>query len=195
MGDNPSVRTDPTLAALLEELAAPHPSPGSGSALALALAAAAAVVEMCGRVSARSWPDGAGAAAQAALLRERATALVQEDADAYSHALEARKATADLPPERRDFEVGRAFAAAAEPPLELARIAADLAELARVAASQGSESVQPDAAAAAALAAGVAQGARGLVAVNLTALPDDRRVAEADRLSSEAEQASEAARG
>jgi len=40
--------------------------------------------------------------------------------------------------------------------------------------------------AAAALAVGVARGARELVAVNLTALPDDPRVAEADKLAADA---------
>jgi hypothetical protein len=42
--------------------------------------------------------------------------------------------------------------------------------------------VHADVAAAAALAAAVARGARELVAVNLTALPGDGRIEEADRL-------------
>jgi hypothetical protein len=49
--------------------------------------------------------------------------------------------------------------------------------------------VHADVAAAAALAAAVARGARELVAVNLTALPGDDRVEEADRLVAVAETA------
>jgi methenyltetrahydrofolate cyclohydrolase len=180
------VLSDLPLVALLEELAAPRAAPGGGSALAVALASAAAIVEMGARISAESWPDAAGVAVQAGVLRERATALVQADADAYRRALESRAEAARLPPSRRDFELGRAFAAAAEPPLELARIAADVADLARLVGANGDPRVHPDAEAAVELAAAAARGARALVEVNLTALPGDERLAEADRLAAAA---------
>jgi len=54
--------------------------------------------------------------------------------------------------------------------------------------------VHADVAGAAALAAAVARGARELVAVNLTALADDARVEEADRLASAAEAAARSLR-
>jgi hypothetical protein len=54
--------------------------------------------------------------------------------------------------------------------------------------------VHADVAAAAALAAAVARGARELVAVNLTALPGDARVEEADRLVAAAETSSRVVR-
>lgn len=177
---------DLSVTALLEELAAPREAPGAGSALAAALAAAAAAVQMAARLSADSWPDAAGVAAQAESLRERAAALIDADADAYRLALEARRSAPTDRQERRDFALGRATAAAAEPPLRLARLAADLAELCGVAASRGEPRVQADVAAAAALAAGVARGALELVAVNLTAVPGDARVAEAERLAAAA---------
>lgn len=177
---------DLSLTALLEELAAPREVPGSGSALAVALATAAATVQMAARLSAGSWEDATGVAAQAESLRERAAELADVDADAYRQALEAREAQADDKQERRDWALGRATAAAAQPPLALVRLAADLAELCRGAAERVEPHVQADVVAAGALAAGVARGARELVAVNLTALPDDPRVAEADRLAAEA---------
>jgi methenyltetrahydrofolate cyclohydrolase len=180
------VLTELSLTALLEELAAPGEAPGSGSALAVALAAGAATVQMAARLSAESWEDASGVAAQAESIRERAAALADEDAEVYRQALEARAAQADDKQERRDWALGRATAAAAEPPLALARLAADLAELCRAAAGRVEPRVQADVVAAAALAAGVAHGARELVAVNLTALPDDPRVAEADRLAADA---------
>jgi formiminotetrahydrofolate cyclodeaminase len=184
------VLTGLSLPALLEELAAPREVPGAGSALAASLAAAAAVVQMAARVSPESWGDASGVAAQAESLRDRAARLVDEDAEAYRRALEAR-AAADRTgkPEQRDWSFGQVTAAAAEPPLAMARIAADLAELCAAAGSRVEPRVHADVAAAAALAAAVARGARELVAVNLTALAGDARVEEADRLVEAAETA------
>ena len=179
-----------SLPALLEELAAPREVPGAGSALGVALAAAAAVVQMAARLSPESWVDAAGVAAQAEALRERAAHLVDEDAEAYRRALEARAAADEKArPEQRDWSLGRITAAAAEPPLALARLAADLAELCAAAGARVEPRVHADVAAAAALAAAVARGARELVAVNLTALPGDARVEEADRLVAAADAA------
>jgi formiminotetrahydrofolate cyclodeaminase len=186
------VFTGLSLPALLDELAAPREVPGAGSALAVALATAAAVVQMAARLSPESWADAAGVAAQAEALRDRAAQLVDDDAEAYRRALEARD-TADesAKPEQRDWSVGKVTAAAAEPPLALARLAADLAELCAAAGARVEPRVHADVAGAAALATAVARGARELVAVNLTALPGDARVEEADRLVA----ASEAAAG
>jgi formiminotetrahydrofolate cyclodeaminase len=182
-----------SLPALLEELAAPREVPGAGSALALTLAAGAAVVQMAARLSPDSWADAAGVAAQAESLCERAVGLVDEDAEAYRRALEAQT-TADEggKPEQRDWALGRVTAQAAEPPLALARLAVDVAELCAAAGPRVEPRVHADVAAAAAIAAAVARGARELVAVNLTALPGDARVEEADRLVAAAESAARA---
>jgi methenyltetrahydrofolate cyclohydrolase len=184
------VLTGLSLPALLEELAAPREVPGAGSALAVTLATAAAVVQMAARLSPSSWADAAGVAAQAESLRERAAKLVDDDAEAYRRALEARAAADETAkPEQRDWSLGQITAAAAEPPLALARLAADLAELCAAAGDRVEPRVQADVAAAAALAVAVARGARELVAVNLTALPDDPRVVEATKLTAAAEAA------
>ena len=74
------------------------------------------------------------------------------------------------------------------------RLAADLGELCGAAGPRVELRVHADVAAAAAIAAGVARGARGLVATNLTALPGDARIEEADRLVAVAEAASETLR-
>jgi formiminotetrahydrofolate cyclodeaminase len=184
------VLTGLPLPALLEELAAPREFPGAGSALAAALGAAAAVVQMAARLSPESWADAAGVAAQAEALRDRAVQLVDEDAEAYRLALEARAAADDAArPEQRDWALGQITAAAAEPPLALVRLATDLADLCAAAAERVEPRVHADVAAAAALAAAVARGARALVATNLTALQGDPRVEEADRLVAAAEAA------
>ena len=179
-----------SLPAFLEELAAPREVPGAGSALAAALATAAAVVQMAARLSPSSWTDAAGVAAQAESLRARAAKLIDDDAEAYGRALEARaEADATAKPEQRDWALGRVTAAAAEPPLALARLAVDVADLCAAAGPRVEPRVHADVAAAAALATAVARGARELVAANLTALPGDDRVGEADRLMDAAEAA------
>lgn len=169
---------DLTLAGWLDELAEPRPAPGGGSALAFAVATAAAVLSMAARIS-----GAAGLAAQAESLRARTAPLAQVDADSYDEALAVRDATEDLGADQRDFVIGRAFARAAEPPLEIVRAAADVAELAAELAATGDPRVRADALAAAALAAGVARGAVALIAANLTAVDGDLRVAEAQRLA------------
>jgi formiminotetrahydrofolate cyclodeaminase len=88
--------------------------------------------------------------------------------------------------EQRDWEIGRAFARAAEPLLEIARVAADVAELAAQLADESDPRVHADVTAAAALAAGAAHGVVALVAVNLTAVDGDPRVAEAEDLAGSA---------
>jgi methenyltetrahydrofolate cyclohydrolase len=160
--------------------------PGGGSALASALASAASVLAMCARAS-----GSPGHAAQAASLRARTAPLAQLDADTYAAALGARDELHSLGSEQRDFQLGRAFARAAEPPLEIARAAADVAELGAAIAESGEPRVRADAQAAVALAVGVARGAVALVEANLTALTDDPRVSQARRA---AEDAAECAR-
>jgi len=170
-----------TVAEWLDELAGPRAAPGGGSALAFTVANAAAVVAMAARVSA-----DAGLAAQAEALRARTAPLAQLDSDTYEAALAARDAVEDLKPEQRDWQIGQAFAAAAEPPLAIARAAVDVAELAAELATNGAPVIRADALAAAALAAAAARGAVAMVEVNLTALPDDPRIAEAERLAADA---------
>lgn len=179
-----------TLAEWLDELAAARAAPGGGSALAVCVANAAAVVAMAARVS-----DSGGLVGQAEALRARVAPLAQLDAETYGQALAARDGARDLPAERRDWEIGRAFARAAEPPLEIARAAADVAELAAELATAGSPAIHADAVAAAALAAGAARGAVAMVAVNLTAVDGDPRIAEAEQLAAAAQESLRRAAG
>jgi formiminotetrahydrofolate cyclodeaminase len=184
----PSSFLDLTAAELLDQLAGPV-APAGGSALAFAVAMAAAVVRMAARASKDSWDAAGAAAAQADALRARAAPLAQVDADVLDGALAVRDGAAALPPEKRDWEIGKAFAAAAEPPLEIARTAADVAELAAEVALLGDPRVRADAIAAALLAAAAARAAVTIVQVNLTSVEGDARVAEAERLARAAEDA------
>ena len=140
-----------------------------------------------------AWPDSTGIAAQAESLRDRAAPLAQATAEEYEAALQAREDEGEAG-ERRDFALGRAYARAAEPPLQIARAAADVAELAVVVARNGDPAFHADAVIAALLAAAAASSAAELVAVNLTASARDERVREAERLAESAARAAEEAR-
>src|SRR5262245_23853167 len=143
---------DLTLAEWLDELAAARAAPGGGSALAFAVTTAAAVAAMAARVS-----HNGGLVAQAETLRARTALLAQLDADTYEQALVTPDTALELPQEHRDFEIGRAYARAAEPPLEIAKAAADVAELSEELARAGDPKIRPDAIAAAALASAAAR--------------------------------------
>ena len=79
-------------------------------------------------------------------------------------------------------------------PLEIARIATDVAQLAVAVARHGDPKYQADAGAAALVASAAAGAAADLVAVNLTASAKDDRVREARRLADEAARAAAEAR-
>jgi methenyltetrahydrofolate cyclohydrolase len=179
---------------LLDQVAARGRTPGSGSVAALVTAAAAGLLAKVARSSEDHWPDAPGIAAQAEALRDRAAPLAQTDADEYEAALRAHREESEDPGERRDFVLGRAFARAAEPPLQIAAIAADVSRLSVTVAERGEPALRADAVAAALLAAAAAATAAELVSVNLTASATDERVRRARRLAEETAAAAEEAR-
>jgi len=186
---------DRSLREFLDDVAAAGRTPGGGSAAALVTALAAALLAKIARTS-TAWPESRGIAAQAESLRDRAAPLAQADAEEYEAALQAREDDGGQAEagERRDFALGRAYARAAEPPLQIARAAADVAELAVVVARNGDPAFHADAVIAALLAAAAANSAAELVGVNLTASARDERVREAGRLAESAARAAEEAR-
>jgi formiminotetrahydrofolate cyclodeaminase len=174
---------------LLDRVTSELPTPGGGSIAAVVTALAAGLVETVARGSADL--DARGLAAQAKTLRERVEPLAQRDAEAYEQALVALRLPESLEAEVRSDTIGRSLAYAAEVPLAIALIAADVADAAAVAAECGDASTCADASVAAVLAEGAARGAAHLVEINLTTSAEDERVLRARRA---AETAAEAAR-
>jgi formiminotetrahydrofolate cyclodeaminase len=168
-----------TVEGLCTSLGAPAPEPSGGSASAVAAAMAASLVGLVARAS-TDWAEAPGVAAQAGVLRERLLELADADAAAYADALAELRAPAPagVP---RDAVIGRALARAADAPLEIAEVAADVAELARLAEAEGRADVRPDATVARELAAAAARSAARLVEVNLVTLPGDARSVRAVR--------------
>ncbi len=171
----------PRIDDLLDALAADTPAPGGGSAAALVGAIAAAV---CAKVA--QFAGDGGSVAQAAALCRRLTQLADEDARVFANAL------GELDRRDDDFKLGRALDQAAETPLRIADACVDVALLAAALAADGSPELQPDARAAAALAAGAARASAVLVEANLAVAQDDDRVRRARELSEEAASAASA---
>jgi formiminotetrahydrofolate cyclodeaminase len=191
---------DRSLHELVEEIAAPTPAPGAGSTSAWATALAAGLAEMAARLTlsrddyAEQHPRMHEIHARAVALRGAALELGERELRSYEPVLEALRRPAD-DPERSD-RVAAALAGAADAPLAVAGIAAEVAELAAELARTGNRSLEGDAAAGATLAEAACAAAARLVQINLARHPGDPRLAEATALAARAAAArSEAAAG
>jgi formiminotetrahydrofolate cyclodeaminase len=165
---------DQSLGELLDGVAARTAAPGGGTAAASACALAAALAEMAARFA----PDGMAAeAARAAELREQSLELAERELRAYEPVLEALRSSPDDP--GREDRLRAARSRAADPPLALARVAAELAELAVSVSRRGNPRVRGDAITAVLLAEAACGAAATLVRINLSGQPEDVRRYEA----------------
>jgi formiminotetrahydrofolate cyclodeaminase len=194
---------DPLIAALGEE-AEGHGYPTGGAVAALVMVLAASLAAAAADSSRAQWDEAGGARAQALALRRRAAGLAQRDAAAYAAARQAlarrgrgRGAgahdalTGQTP---ADGELGSAVRSAAEPMLELAATAADLAQLAVLIAQRGADDSRADTVIAAMLAATSADAGARLVEVNLVVGGGHERAARARQYAVQAADAAAAAR-
>jgi formiminotetrahydrofolate cyclodeaminase len=161
----------------------------AGPAAALVVLLAAEIVAEVARASGAVWDGAAGVAAQAVALRLRARRLADEDLEAREMARRALELVGDRGDTAADGRLGDALSWAAEVPLRIAEAGADTASLAELAAERGADDLRPDAAGAAALAAGAARAAAKLVEVNLSTRADDQRVTRSQQLLAGAEAA------
>jgi len=180
----------PSLDGWLDELAGPSPVPGGGSAAALAGSLAGALVAMVARLTiGRKAYAAVEARAREALERGEALRLelrhlVQVDAEAYNRVSDAYKVPKDAP--GRSAKIDGALLAAAEPPLAVARAAAEVGRLAKEMGEIGNKNARSDAKVAEGLARAALTGAVENVRVNIASLSDPAAgqllVEEADRL-------------
>jgi len=161
---------DDGLKEFLDAVPARTPAPGGGAVAAIAAALAAGLTAMAARFAPEEWARRADVVGGAEALRARAEPLADADAEAYGAFMA----------ERSQESVERIVAI----PLELAEIAAEVAELASLVAAEGNPNVRGDAAAGADLAAAAASIAARLVAINADA--GDARVGEAAALAARA---------
>jgi len=158
----------------LELLAARVPAPGGGGAAAVTGALAAGLVAMAARFSEAQLPAAADVARRADQLRDRAAGLADQDAAAYGAVLDAYQLPREGDGSERRERIAAALHGAAAVPLEIAEIAAQVAELA-VGVAGGNPSLRGDTLAAAVLAEASARSAAALVDINvaLGRLPGD----------------------
>ncbi len=182
-----------SLESFLDQVASPSPAPGGGSVAAVATALAAGLCSMAARKSPR-FPGGAAATADA--RRQQALSLASRDALAYGRVLEAQRAVGafgSVEPAVENPLLTAALGAAADVPLELAGVAAEIAALARDLVVSGNPNLAGDSLTAALLAAAAAGAAADLVAINLAGMPEAVAGDRVERASTFAAQAGSAA--
>jgi formiminotetrahydrofolate cyclodeaminase len=188
---------DLPLRAFLGLLADDRPTPAGGAAAALGVALAASLCAMAARLSGRQLPEAADLAAEAGRLAETVAPLAQADAEAYRAVIAARRRPAGpgtpAPPaepgapaasddDQQRQPVAAALSDAADVPMRVAEIGAQVAVLAVRLAAQGNPNLHGDAVTAALLAEAGARSACALVRINLSAAPSDERLARVARL-------------
>jgi len=159
---------DHTLSYLLAGTAQRTPAPGGGAGAAWTCAIAAALTEMVSAYAGERDTALLDVADRASDLREHALALADMDAEAYSAYLGAS-----------EDGKAQALSAAADPPLLIARAAAEVAALATGAMLAAPKALLGDARTAVLLAEASAQSAAQLVVIDLAATPEDPRALEA----------------
>ena len=173
----------------LEKAAAGTAVPGGGSVAALNASLAAGLTEMVANLTigkkgyeavADEMHDIAGRTAE---LREKLTAAIDRDADAYSAVMAAFKLPKATDPEMelRKQEIQKAFKQAALVPLEVANHAVNVIDLAGRAVDSGNKNAVTDGVVAAMNARTAALAALYNVKINLVSIEDDEFVKELTR--------------
>jgi len=179
----------------LSDLASDSPTPGGGGAGALTAAASAALISMVCNLSigrpryAQHELLLTGVLRQATERRELALSLAEADAEAFQTVLAAYKLprASDAEQQERARAIQSALAGAAEVPLRVAAIAADLIRLAGDISGRSNPSVLSDVAVAAVLARAALDSAAVNVEVNLAGLDEgEQRSRLAGQLASHA---------
>jgi formiminotetrahydrofolate cyclodeaminase len=179
---------------LAGELAHTSPPAGAGVVAAGVASVAAGLAESIARVSLSLWTEATGVAVQALVLRRRADAAGRDNAEAYTTARRWLDQRADPRASGRDAMLRAALFAAADALLVITAAAADCATLAAEIAAHCTPELEPDAVAAAELAATAARAAGSLVEINLALAPLDPRRVRARALVKTAESESRRAR-
>lgn len=136
---------------------------------------------MAARLSTRQLSDVEDLLGRAESLREQATPLAQADAEAYGRVIEAQ---------REGGDVKAALSEAADVPLEVAEVGAEVAGIAARLVESGNPNLRGDALTAVLLAEAGTRAAASLVGINLSAADaDDERLDHARELARSAKNA------
>jgi len=190
------------LGGFLDLVASREPAPGGGASAAVTVALAAALAAMAARFSTEhlAGADGLavradGLAVRADGLRGEVVLLARADAVAYGRVLDAQRAPRD-DEGARPRKIREALTEAADVPLSVAGIGAEVAGIAARLVEEGNPNLRGDAATAAVLAGAGVRAAATLVEINVSAGgSDDGRLARAAEFRATAGAAQEAAEG
>ncbi|QRP48845.1 cyclodeaminase/cyclohydrolase family protein [Amycolatopsis sp. FDAARGOS 1241] len=162
--------------AIAEAVASDTPTPGGGAVAGLTAALAAGLAAMVARYSAAAGDlDPAAVATRADELRRTAQRLADDDVRAYQRYLDVTKPPEGPDPAARKAAIRAALDAAADIPLALAVVAAEVTELGELLAEAGNPRLHSDALTAVQLGSAVATSAAALVGENLRARRGDPR--------------------
>ena len=170
-----------TASRFVDEVSTESPAPGGGSVAALMGSLGAALATMVANLTVGkkgyegAWADLAAMAERGQALKDRLARAVDEDTDAFNRVMEAMrlpKGTPEQQAERRRA-VDAANKAAADVPLQTARLCLEAIELADLAAKQGNRNSASDAGVAALASRAGAEGAALNVRINLAGIADE----------------------
>lgn len=167
--------------AFLDELASSKPTPGGGSAAAFAAAQAAALTAMVAglTIGKKKYADVEkemqSVHANALLLKQQLTGMVEKDAKAFIALMAAYKLPAETQEEIRlkEKQIKQATFEAARIPLETVKAAFEVLVLAAETARKGNLNAITDAGTGAALARAAIASAGANVRINLNEIKDD----------------------
>jgi formiminotetrahydrofolate cyclodeaminase len=172
------------LGRFLDLVASREPAPGGGASAAVTVALAASLSSMSARFSTDHLAEAAALAERAETLRSEVSPLAQADAAAYGRVLEAYRIERDE--EGRRQRIREALSGAANVPLSIAEIGAEVAGIAARLAEVGNPNLKGDAVTAVELAGAGVRAAATLVEINISAgAADEGRLARASELVSE----------
>jgi len=184
------------LGGFLDLVASREPAPGGGASVAVAVALAAALTAMAARFSTEHLADADGLAGRAEGLRGEVVLLARADAVAYGRVLDANRAPRDVGEEERRQRIREALTEAADVPLSIAGIGAEVVGISARLAEEGNPNLRGDAVTAAVLAGAGVRAAATLVEINVSVGgADDGRLSRVAELRATAAAAQEAAEG
>lgn len=182
------------LGEFLDLVASREPAPGGGASAAVTVALAAALSGMAARFSTDHLTEAPVLAERTEELRSTVAPLARSDAVAYGRVLEAYRAPRDE--EGRRGRIRDALSEAADVPLSIGEIGAEVAGIAARLAAEGNPNLRGDAVTAAELAAAGVRAAATLVELNVSAGGEDNgRLARATGFVEEVAGAQQAVEG
>ncbi|MBO0692404.1 MAG: cyclodeaminase/cyclohydrolase family protein, partial [Acidimicrobiaceae bacterium] len=125
---------------LVDAVSSDSPAPGGGAVSGVAASLAAALAGMAGRYAVKRSPESTSFRALVARADEiaaRAVVLADEDSVAYGRYMEATRLPREPDPEPRRQAMRAALDAASEVPLELTRLAVEVASAGEELATSG----------------------------------------------------------